>query len=104
MSSRTSSQECLERGFMSLFAKLANLCGLRTSEVPEVGTVAGLTSMPLRLEGNGAFAVSVVGESRYQSALEAVCGPRTRDGVDRLVEVGLSKEDNNVYDPQAVRT
>jgi hypothetical protein len=53
--------------------------------------------------GTGAYAVEVVGESKYQMALEEICGGRTEDGVDLIVEAVLIHEDDNLYDDQAIR-
>jgi hypothetical protein len=47
--------------------------------------------------------VEIVGESHYQVALEAICGPRTEDGANRVVEGWLVLEDTNPYDALAVR-
>lgn len=55
------------------------------------------------LEGPGTFALPVVGESHYQRALETICGPRSDEGEDRRVEARLVLEDDNSYDPLAVR-
>lgn len=49
------------------------------------------------------FAVPIVGESNYQQALEAICGEREEDGVDRVIDASLMLEDSNPHDPQAVR-
>ena len=65
------------------------------SEVPR--------GMRATLVGPGTFALPVVGESHYQDALEAVCGPRSDEGEDRVVEAQLVLEDNNPYDSMAVR-
>jgi hypothetical protein len=58
---------------------------------------------PVNLPGPGRFDVETVGESHYQDALEAICGPRTEDGEDRVVEAWLVLEDANPYDALAVR-
>ena len=57
----------------------------------------------LVLEGPNAFALPIVGESHYQEALERICGPRTEEGEDRLVEARLILEDQNPHDSLAVR-
>ena len=57
----------------------------------------------VRLPGDSSFRVAVVGESHYQEALEAICGGRTEDGVDRIIPARLIAEDTNPYDRQAVR-
>lgn len=56
-----------------------------------------------RLRGNGRFAVEVVGESNYTSNFEAICGPRSRDGVDKQTRALLVLEHNNPHDRNAVR-
>jgi hypothetical protein len=58
---------------------------------------------PLRLPGLGAFALETVGESHYQAALEQIAGARGPDGVDKMVDATLVYEDNNPYDPEAIR-
>lgn len=55
------------------------------------------------LEGSGAFAVDVVGESRYQDALERICGGRTTQSAEKFVTATLVLEDENPHDSQAVR-
>jgi len=55
------------------------------------------------LQGSGAFALPIVGESHYQEALESICGPRSDEGEDRRVEARLVLEDDNAYDAMAVR-
>jgi hypothetical protein len=76
----------------------------RPSRAP---TAAGDTLQPphrpVNLPGPGRFDVEIVGESHYQVALEAICGPRTDDGEDRVVEAWLVLEDTNPYDALAVR-
>lgn len=55
-----------------------------------------------RFPSEGAFQ-SIVGESNYQPAIEAVAGGRTPDGADQFTEAQLVLEDENRYDDQAVR-
>src|SRR3712207_823595 len=57
----------------------------------------------LRLASDDSFPLACVGESHYQTALEAVCGPRGEEGVDVEVEACVLLENTNPYDPQAVR-
>lgn len=52
--------------------------------------------MEIELEGPGAFAVDVVGESQYQRVLEAAA----EEGA--VVTAALILEDSNPYDDQAV--
>src|SRR5262245_2671451 len=59
--------------------------------------------MAAHLRGPGAFLLPVVGESRYQDAIEAICGPRSEEGEDRPVEARLILENDNPYDSMAVR-
>src|SRR5688572_12827291 len=47
--------------------------------------------------------ITVVGESFYQDAFEALAGGRTRDGHELPVTAMLIPEDGNKYDPKAVR-
>jgi len=55
------------------------------------------------IAGPGLYEIEVVGESHYQRALEALCGGRTSDSADKKVQAHLVLEDDNKYDPQAVR-
>lgn len=49
------------------------------------------------------FPLVIVGESHYQEALEAICGERDDEGVDRVTSASLVLEDSNPHDPHAVR-
>ena len=90
---------------VGFFSKVADVFGLRGSSPAEtvVAMEGDSSSTSILLEGNGGFAMAVVGESHYQSGLEAICGPRSADGEDRVVEARLFPEDDNAYDAQAVR-
>jgi len=55
------------------------------------------------LDGGGRFNLEIVGESHYQDALERVCGGRTGQSQDLIVSAVLVLDDNNRYDPNAVR-
>jgi len=57
----------------------------------------------LGLESDNTFPLACVGESHYQDALEAICGPRTEDGEDLEVPALIALEDTNPYDLEAVR-
>jgi NAD-dependent DNA ligase len=59
--------------------------------------------MRAHLQGSGAFALPIVGESHYLETLEAICGPRSNDGEDRRVEAQLVLENDNPHDSMAVR-
>src|SRR2546428_14035176 len=59
--------------------------------------------MRAHLRGSGEFALPIVGESHYQEALEAICGPRSDEGEDRLVEARLVLENDKPHDSMAVR-
>ncbi len=48
------------------------------------------------------FPTEVVGESNYQDALIAVCGPHTRYGHDIEILASLVREPSNAFDPNAV--
>lgn len=54
-------------------------------------------------ELRGPFYLSVVGESHYQPALEAICGPKTDDGHNVTAEAILILQDDNPYDKNAVQ-
>lgn len=57
----------------------------------------------LKIEGEGAFDVDIVGESHYQDALDAIAGPKCPEGVDHECEAILVPEASNPHDPNAVR-
>lgn len=62
-----------------------------------------VTPVPEALRGDGAYALPVVGESKYQEALDDICGGHTRDGHCRKASAILVLEDGNRHDPKAVR-
>lgn len=55
------------------------------------------------LAGPKTFSIDVVGESHYQAALESICGGRTDQGYEKIVEAVLVHEDDNPYDNKAIR-
>ena len=55
------------------------------------------------LPGPGTYSLPIVGESKYQENLESICGERSEDGEDRIIEAVLVLEDSNPYDRNAVR-
>ena len=55
------------------------------------------------LPGPGTYSVEIVGESHYQEAIEAICGRRTEESADLIVQAVLVHEDENPYDSQAIR-
>jgi hypothetical protein len=55
------------------------------------------------IRGPGEYKFDIVGESHYQAALEAICGPRKEDGEQKQVIAFLILEDSNPYDKFAVR-
>jgi hypothetical protein len=55
------------------------------------------------LPGPGTFSLPIVGESKYQTNLEWICGVRTENGEDRVVTATLILENSNPYDQNAVR-
>lgn len=58
---------------------------------------------PAEIIGDGAFRFPIVGESHYQTAIEALAGGRTRGGsTGKRIAVVLTPEPDNPYDPQAV--
>ena len=64
---------------------------------------APAVTVPAQLAGDGSFSLPIVGESKYQDALERICGRRTRAGHDIVTVASLLLEDDNPYDPMAVR-
>lgn len=55
------------------------------------------------LSGPGTYSLDIVGELNYQSALEKICGGRTYEGQELIIEAVLVPEDDNPYDKNAVR-
>jgi len=60
-------------------------------------------TIPADLLGDGSFPLEIVGESRYQEALDRICGGRTRKGHSLGIPASLVLEDANPKDPLAVR-
>ena len=56
-----------------------------------------------KLNGVGDYELEVVGESYYQNSFEEICGPRTDESVDLIVDAHLVPEPKNPHDPFAVR-
>ena len=52
---------------------------------------------------SGTYSVDIVGESKYQSALETICGGRTDESQEKIVVATLVHEDDNPYDNKAIR-
>ena len=57
----------------------------------------------MSIPGTGRHDVDVVGESRYQKALEQICGGRTRRSQWLEVVAQLVLETNDPHDAKAVR-
>ena len=55
------------------------------------------------VEGDGAYDFEIVGESRYQDALEQLCGGRCKEGVEYECTATLTPEPKNRHDPNAIR-
>src|SRR5688572_11166721 len=76
------------------------LTSLFYSKVPEQSAVK---EKVIFLLGIGNFELEIVGEALYQAALEAICGPRGPQGINRFETAGLILEDKNPHDKNAVR-
>ena len=55
------------------------------------------------LPGPGEYNLKAVGTSKYQSALDEICGGKTDEGQERKVRAVLFHEDDNPHDKNAVR-
>ena len=55
------------------------------------------------LKGPGAYEFDIVGESNYQSELEAICGGRKEESAEEYRDAVLVLEDDNPFDNKAVR-
>ena len=73
---------------------------LFSSTVPE--PLSG-TNDVVFLSGGGNFKLEIVGEARYQDALDTICGPRVPMGINRFETAWLILEDRNANDKNAVR-
>ncbi len=78
---------------------------VRARPVPQPPLVRALDDEPdyVDLPGPGEFALQIVGESHYQSALAEICGGKCWQGVEQYVTATLVLEDSNPYDDKAVR-
>lgn len=65
--------------------------------------VQAVTSDVRHVEADGAFNLEIVGESRYQQALEQLAGGRQDGGVQVQCTAALVLEDSNPHDAKAVR-
>jgi hypothetical protein len=72
-------------------------------KAPATSDSRAAASEVIRMPGPGLFSLEAVGESKYQVALEQICGGRSSDGADVLTEATLVYEDSNPYDSQAIR-
>src|SRR5688500_14694164 len=63
-----------------------------SSIVPEPLSV---TKEVVFLSGGGNYELALVGEARYQDALETICGPRVPQGVNQFETAWLILEDKN---------
>lgn len=66
---------------------------LRAGQAGRVGSVVG----------PGKFEFDIVGEGSYQSALRAIAGAKTEEGVEHFCTAVLVLEDDNPHDSKAVR-
>ncbi len=55
-----------------------------------------------RMETLGNYDYDIVGESNYQKELNLICGGKTEDGHNKIVEARLIHEDDNPHDSNAV--
>jgi hypothetical protein len=55
------------------------------------------------LTGDGAYQLSVVGESHYENNLDGIVGGKTKSGVNFRCIAALVPEPSNLYDPNAVK-
>ena len=62
-----------------------------------------LSRPTVSLPGSGAYPFEVMGESRYQGALERICRNKIDGGYEDIVTAVLVHEDGNPYDGQAIR-
>lgn len=63
----------------------------------------GASGAPVRLAGDGDYAIEVVGESKYPASFEAICGPQSESGVNISTRAVLTLERSNKFDKHAVR-
>lgn len=75
---------------------LSKLLGAEEEEPPPE------TQQLVKLTGTGDFLLNVVGESFYQDTLENICGGRTEDGENLIVDAILFHQDSNPHDDMAI--
>lgn len=66
------------------------------------GSAGSAEKRYVRLEGDGDYELDIVGESRYQDALDTIVGGKTEDGHEFECEATLERERDNPNDPNAV--
>ncbi len=71
--------------------------------VPQAQTTPAMATSYQTPDPHAEFPLEVVGESHYQDNLNAVCGGRTKDGVDLIVDAMVAPEPDNPHDPNAVK-
>jgi hypothetical protein len=77
--------------------------GIRTQSVATPATSGPPPEVDVAFPGNRPYAVKVVGESFYESNLRSICGLAT-DTMRQFAKIAvLIPEDDNPYDPNAVR-
>lgn len=76
--------------------------GSVSSKLPARSRAAVPAVHEAQVRGDGTFSIEVIGESRYQPALERASGGRSENGVDVLVTAELVLEDSNPNDRFAV--
>ena len=57
----------------------------------------------VRLQGDGSYGLQVVGDSKYQEALNAACGHATPDAMGFVCQAQLVTDDWHPYDRTAVK-
>lgn len=55
------------------------------------------------LPGPGEYAYAIAGASKYQGALEMICGGKQHESAEYYTDATLHFENDNKYDPMAVR-
>jgi hypothetical protein len=73
------------------------------NDFPNNDQATALDKFIVEIHGPGEYGIDVVGESSYQKALSFICGGKTQQGHDKIVEAILYHEDDIPYDNQAIR-
>ncbi|MGB5903487.1 MAG: HIRAN domain-containing protein [Xanthobacteraceae bacterium] len=88
---------------MGLFSRLFGRQPVESEPKPLWRTSRQQAPIRYVVIGSGDFDFDIVGESRYQDALDRICGGKTDGGHEIEVEAMLIEEPSNSHDANAVK-